>query len=418
MLDESISHYREIIESAARLMSEYFQKPVNFSKVIQLSEPDRRNVILRLIIDHPFSEMPRAVILKKAVAETNKFDSAQNETEMEQLSRFSRDWAGIEFLTKIGGGHAPHFYVGSMEHKFILIEDLGLSHPSLVGPLTRVSSIINVQEAEDALISYVRRLGKMHADTFRKADQFISILNRINPKADPLNAIPEPEIDVTAIFKQLKLLTGYESKELHQEIEDILEFANSPSEFHVLLHGDICPDNVYYQDDGIRLIDFEFSYFGNALVDGVYLRMHMPSCWCSKAIPEAVLDRMEGAYKGELMKKIPESFDDAIYSKHAAYACAYWLLRTLRQLDEMDLIAHEWICPSGPVDSDSQWQPKENAFRPRIISRVEAFLVCAKKAGYFPMLCEASTLLLKHLIEIWPEAKPIDVFPVFKDFMS
>ena len=50
MLDESTAHLREIIDDASKLMSEYFKKTVTFSKVIQLSEPDRRNVILRLLI--------------------------------------------------------------------------------------------------------------------------------------------------------------------------------------------------------------------------------------------------------------------------------------------------------------------------------------------------------------------------------
>ena len=53
MLDESTAHFREIIHDATRLMSLDFKTAVNFSKVIQLSEPDRRNVILRLLIDTP-----------------------------------------------------------------------------------------------------------------------------------------------------------------------------------------------------------------------------------------------------------------------------------------------------------------------------------------------------------------------------
>lgn len=64
MLDESTAHLREIIDDASDLMSKHFKKPVAFSKVIQLSEPDRRNVILRLLIDKPQEEMPKTVILK------------------------------------------------------------------------------------------------------------------------------------------------------------------------------------------------------------------------------------------------------------------------------------------------------------------------------------------------------------------
>lgn len=82
--------------------------------------------------------------------ETNKFDSAKSETEVEKLSRFAHDWAGIEFLTETGTDPAPHYYAGSLEYKFILIEDLGLSHPSLVGPLTRSPSMTHIQEAESA----------------------------------------------------------------------------------------------------------------------------------------------------------------------------------------------------------------------------------------------------------------------------
>lgn len=194
-----------------------------------------------------------------------------------------------------------------------------------------------------------------------------------------------------------------------------MDFAQSSNDFGVLLHGDICPDNVYYQGKIIRLIDFEFSDFGNALIDGVYLRMCMPSCWCSKAIPETVLYRMEQAYREELKLKVPAAVDDFVYHKQLAYACAYWVMRALQSLHEMKLMDNEWICPSGPVAADSEWQPKENAFRPRILSRIAAFIRCAKKTGHLPTLCAVSIRLLARLKEVWPETKYIDLFPVFND---
>ena len=184
------------------------------------------------------------------------------------------------------------------------------------------------------------------------------------------------------------------------------------------MHGDICPDNVYYQNNEIRFIDFEFSDFGNALVDGVYLRMHMPSCWCSKAIPHAVVSEMESIYRNELKAGILSATDDAIYNKQLTYACAYWLIRTIKQLDDMDLINQEWICPSGPVDPDSKWEPKDNGFRPRILSRLKAFIDCSRNTGHLPKFCEASIQLLSHLKKIWPESRYMDVFPVFKEQKS
>lgn len=414
MLDDFIAHahFHDVLIKAAKLLSEYFQKPIHFSKITQLNEPDRRNVILRLFVDNPTRGMPETFILKKNSIEKQIFDCGENETEVERLTRFAHDWAGIEFLTQIGSNHAPHFYAGNLEHKFIIIEDLGLAHPSLVGPLTRMASPENFREAKLALTAYACRLGKMHADTAGKGDQFISILKRIYPQALRFNYIPESDAQV--IITQFKKLIGKETKELAAEIHAVLEFSQSVSEFNVFLHGDICPDNVYYQNNEMRFIDFEFGDFGNALIDGVYLRMHMPSCWCSKAIPQAIVFEMESIYRNELKTGILSAADDALYNKQLVYACAYWLIRTLKQLDDMDLINQEWICPSGPVDADSVWEPEKNAFRPRILSRLEAFISCSSATGQLRELCEAVKHLRLHLIKIWPETHGIEFFPVFK----
>lgn len=410
MLDESTTHLREIIDDASKLMTIYFKKPVNFSKVTQLIEPGRRNMLLRLLIDNPQEDVPKTIILKQTATETYKFDvSAKSETEIEKFSRFAHDWAGIEFLTEIGSDHAPHFYAGSFEHKFILIEDLGLSHPSLVGPLTRSPSIPNVQEAKSALLAYVRRIAKMQVDTLGKSHQFTSILKRIYPQAQRFNFLHE--VDASDMLNQFKTLVGDDSKELGQEIQSVLEFSKSQGNFYVLLHGDTCPDNVYYQGHEVKFIDFEFGDFGNALIDGVYLRMNMPSCWCSKAIPQTILDEMEFAYREVLKKGISAAIDDIVYNKQLTYACAYWLIRTISTMD----VDRELICQTRPLEPDSLWDPKENGFRPRILSRLAAFIECSKNTGHLPKFCEASVNLLSYLKNIWPQSRYIDVFPVFRD---
>ncbi len=413
MHDEPTAHYQEIITKASQLMAGYFQQPIHFSKVVQLSELDRRNVILRLLIDNPTTKMPQSLIVKITATDKKTFDAeSANETEAEQLSRFARDWAGLEFLSQIGSDHAPHFYAGSLEHKFIVIEDLGHLHSSLVGPLTRSSSVINLQEAESALMSYMRRMGRMHADTFGKTDQFNVILNRIYPKSIRVHHLNEP--DVAQVLSRFKDITGDESKELSEEVQTILELTQSSKDFKVLLHGDICPDNVFFQDKEIRLFDFEYGDLGHALIDGVYLRMSMPSCWCSKTIPQPILIKMEAIYREELKKHIKAASDDEIYSKALLYACAYWIIRDLNG-ELYSLIENEWICSSGPVPSDSQWKPEENSFRSRMLSRLDAFITCPKSAHYFPRLNETCHNFLAHLKKIWPQTKCLDHYPVFME---
>jgi len=50
----------------------------------------------------------------------------------------------------------------------------------------------------------------------------------------------------------------YESKELTQEIYDILEFSQLKNKFTVFLHGDICPEMSIIKINEMRFIDFEF----------------------------------------------------------------------------------------------------------------------------------------------------------------
>ena len=153
MLEELTGHSGELINAAEEVLSGYFQTTIHISKVIQLSEPDRRNLILRLMINQPTAEIPGSVILKKTATEKQIFEKGEQETEVEQLSRFAHDWAGLQFLTQLNSRCAPFFYAGNFEHKFILIEDLGAEHRSLVDPLTRANSATNQQEAELALLS-------------------------------------------------------------------------------------------------------------------------------------------------------------------------------------------------------------------------------------------------------------------------
>lgn len=405
MLEKFPHHLHEIITEAQILLLAHFKKDIDFSKIIQLSEDDRRNLILRLVINNPTTNMPQTIILKKTAMDI------EGETEEENMSRFARDWAGIEFLTKIGGHYAPNFYAGSLQHKFILIQDLGEDHPSLVGPLTRAPSSSNRQEAVNALKIYIQCLGKMHADTTGKSPLFHSILHRIYSKTERVHFFPETH--TSYILKQFKILINVESKELQAEIQAIHDFANSPNDFYVYLHGDICPDNVYYKNSRMHLIDFEYGDFGNALIDGVYLRMCMPSCWCAKAVPLAIYDEMEKIYRNELKNSIQSAADDTFYNKQLVYACAYWIMRCIKTIDEFNLIHHEWIGQSGPLDADSVWDPQKNASRPRILSRLEAFISVATTTGFLPCFRDASIKLLSHLRKSWPETSNIELFPVF-----
>src|SRR5207302_1604464 len=97
----------------------------------EISESNRRNRVLRLMIKDPQGNMPVSVILKQALLQGGNVDKKT------LLKNIARDWAGLQFVNNLNTKEliAPRFYGGNKEHCFILLEDLGEPHVSLVDTL-------------------------------------------------------------------------------------------------------------------------------------------------------------------------------------------------------------------------------------------------------------------------------------------
>jgi hypothetical protein len=192
----------------------------------------------------------------------------------------------------------------------------------------------------------------------------------------------------------------------------------SPSPFTVLTHGDICPDNVFdHEGQDLQLIDFEWNFVRNALLDGTYLRMSMPTCWCAKAIPIDVIESLEIIYREELKRIIPSANDDLAYNIAYTKACGFWVLQqTLPFLE--GILLQERIGPSGPVPEDSLWKAEDNTVRPRFLSRLQSFLDVASKHEMLPHLSEMARNMLTVVKKQWPETKPLEFYPAWSQKQS
>jgi len=75
----------------------------------------------------------RSVIFKQSLS-----DKTQETTDEDILARFSRDFVGLKFLSRSDINHSiPKFLGASQSFRFILLEDLGDTHISLVDSLTK-----------------------------------------------------------------------------------------------------------------------------------------------------------------------------------------------------------------------------------------------------------------------------------------
>jgi hypothetical protein len=390
-----------ILKEVVDLLTKRFETPVQIKSVQFLSEPERRNILLRIILDNPQNGAPTSVILKQAL-----YCESSNK-DQEALGRFARDWAGLEFLSALGSSSVPTVYGGSSNHNFVLLEDLGEVHLSLVDSLMGTNKEVAIQ----ALKRFVQSMGQLHGDAYGHMDRYKKLLLNINPDADYLLDNLENMIEkANSVLSKFNISL---TDELQQEIVDVYKACNEHEHFMTLTHGDICPDNVFDEPEKnkMHIIDFEWGSVGNALLDGTYLRMSNPTCWCVKALPEELIEPLETLYRLELMKKIPAASNDELYYNSYVCACAYWMLSRLTNLEDI-LEADVEIDYMKPTPHPT-WKPEYKLQRPRMLARIEAFLKVANKYDRLPHLRQMAEQILAELKTRWPDVKPLEAFPAF-----
>jgi thiamine kinase-like enzyme len=344
ILDPTLTH------AIIAILSDHFHQKIHITSLVQLSEAQRRNRIIRVGIGSPEGSIPTSLIFKQTLKE------GTIENDEDSLRRFSRDWAGLEFLGHLKFEFVPQFYGGSLKHRFVLLEDLGEQHVSLVDSLTSSNS----QEAEAALFRYVKCLGQFHAASYEKTHIYSKILHKLNPASEPWETDLKRYLEKTLPkFESLFTTLGIsESRCLWEELKGVFKANIEPGSFTTLTHGDICPDNVFDnpQKNEMHLIDFEHAAVRSALLDATYLRMSMPTCWCARAIPPKLVQSLEVAYREELMKKIPAAKDDKAYDTAYVNACAFWMLKGIVNIK--NILDKEDVCGSGPTPKNSLWKLK------------------------------------------------------------
>jgi len=408
MTDDNRIVHPDILKEAVRILQNHFSSEITLNSIQFLSEADRRNVLLRIRLSSSSHIVPQNIIFKQSLQEPSDSD------DKEAYERFSRDWAGLEFISGIeqNAHNVPKFYGGSKEHRFILVEDLGLNHISLVDSLT----LPDTNKAVAALERFMRALGSFHAESFGQTTRYEQILKKINPDAATLQEALEFTLnDLLAKLELANQKLGLSvTSDLINEASHLIKSMYLPGAFTVLTHGDICPDNVFDHENSrdLQLIDFEWALVRNALLDGTYLRMSMPTCWCAKAIPEHIIEPLELIYRNELTKIIPAARDDLAYNTAYTEACGFWLLQqTLPFLNST--IDNDRVGPSGPTPEHSLWKSEDNWVRPRVLSRLQAFIETAAKHNMLPNLRAMASTMFREAKTRWPEARTLELFPAF-----
>jgi hypothetical protein len=383
-----------IIPAVETIIAARFGGPLRLAEATDLRSSDRSNVLRLELLDGP-PGAPASVIVKQAAGDEGETFDPDNQALFAPAWRLFNDWSALAFLGQVAGDLAlfPALYGGDRSQGLIVLEDLGSGqglHDLLLGA--------DPAAAGRALLELAALLGHMHARSAGRFEGYASIRHAISGR----DATSRERYDwlAPAFRDALAALALDPPSGAEEELGDVIDALNEPGPFLVFTHGDPCPDNCLYANGRLRLLDFEFGGFRHALVDGVYGRIHFPTCWCVNRLPEQIALRMEEAYRTALAAGCPAAADESMFRRAVATACASWAINAIHNLDRM-------------LQEDRTWGIA--TLRQRVLLRSEIFARTTATYGHFEALGATFSSLAARLRALWtPGADALPLYPAFR----
>jgi hypothetical protein len=276
-------------------------------------------------------------------------------------------------------GVAPRLLATADEPPLVVMEDLG-SAPSVADHLLGSDP----RAADDALLSWARALGVLHARTHDDraaiAAAFVEAEGAVvdEPvdrfRAGVAGSTDRATTEWAAGADALGIVGPPDVGALAAPLES--------DEHHALSPADTCPDNNLLLPDGCRLIDFEWSEVRHPAWDAAYLAVPWPTCWCSWRIPEASADRAFDAYREEAAAGLAYAATDA-FEADVATARACWAL-----------VSVSWSLVTALREEQTP-HPASPGTRPRMQHRLQLVADSGTHAAEF------AGAVLEHTREQW-----------------
>lgn len=388
----------DAVTAARAALARAAGEPVSIAEIRDLGGEKRRNIVLRASAVWPDGSI-RPVIVKATRA--SGYDPAASDAF--ETSGLVKEWAATALLARSAKAPAAPQSLGpsgwsallaaDTSHGVLVFEDFGEALPTLIHPLLRGSAA----EAEAALTAYAVALAQLHAATIGCRDAH----NALVGSHFPATAVPPLAHNwIDRVPRKVEAMLGGTLPET--EIAMIAGRLQSPGPWLALAHRDPCPDNVLIAADGTaKLLDFEFSSPGHALLDAMYWRIGFPTCWCAGTVPAPVADRIDRAYRAIVAETVPVAADDDAYRRESAVVCAAWLLGNL-----------VWYLEDA-LREDTKWGI--STYRSRVLHYCEAAIATARDADVLPGFRTTTSRWLGELHSKWPDTPSLAAYPAFAE---
>lgn len=302
-----------VIAAAVRLLTKRTGAEVTLVEVEDLGGTGQTVVVRARVGENPFS-LPRTIVVKQTPSHGS-------------LEKFAREVVSYQFTTSLATGDrpGPELLAWDLEERVLIISDLGEATP-----MSQVLAA-NAGGAENALMAWAQRLGRMHAATAGREIDFAALLRRA--KVPPSRDVIGQQVQgaVLALPRQLR---DHLAVDVSDEVRVFAAAARElfdKGSMRAFSPADPGPDNILLTaDQGVRFLDYEWGGFRDAALDIGYALVTYRGAMRKEQSEEhwAELDqRIVQAWRAEAVAAWPALADDATVRSRvlAAELVLVWL---------------------------------------------------------------------------------------------
>ena len=306
----------EVVAAAQQLLARRMGAPVKLADPVELGGSGR-TIVLRVRVTENTYSLPRTLVAKQVNG--SAYHSADTGTDLD--SAFLREAVAYQFATALGPERrpGPQLLAYDPASRLLVLTDLG--------DQSRLSTLLrNTDEAgvTNVLMALAQALGRMHAATVGREEDFVALSRRAGlPQRDVL--VAQAETAVEAVPGLLKAYLGLEVP------ESIVGGAAAAARFfeggrlRAFSPSDLCPENIIYNDEGVRFLDYEAAGFRDASLDVAQVLIGFPGCLCDFELTPQHREAMIEAWRAEVSVVWPQLQDDDWLARKLLAAELIWV---------------------------------------------------------------------------------------------
>ncbi len=374
----------QTLDAVRHLLTEKYDNPVQVDLRHQFDSP---HIVLRCAVRG--TDLPETVIVKHAMGESDQ-----------TRYHFRNELATLQFMGNIGPEPVvPRIIAAAVGDNLLVLEDFG-DQPTL---LDLLQTGTDPALAEQALVKYGAYLGRFHAASIDREEELSRLRNTLNataPRCDTSDDVRNHADALQALFASFKISVpiGFAA-----EFDFMGRMIHEPGPFRVMAHCDAGPHNVFFLGDRVMLIDFEFGQYACGIMDLVSARMGFPHTLNMGRVPPAKVQQMEQTYQQEF-PLATDNFNDTITA-----ACMHWAFGRLSYYWQGYL--KDYLQVGDVINADF---PNYERTRRHQLTYIQSAKNAASEYNCFPAVADVLAEVEAYLLELWPELKPVDLYPVFQ----